>query len=840
MGMKISEIRNRLFGLSDLKGLINENTLEEYNWQDYFIANPERINQSFLQALGLKSAPKTPITIDQIGDSEFRKHFGDEEITKILSDPTNFKKNNGSYIGIGNSYENAVKNRRRLLKQTGLELFFKERFHNEIFDNDSIVQIYRIAREARRVDEWEKMKIIFSEKSFDLNNPYSIFLFFFFDLQPRTGNSEFINKTIVACLNRVAEYDAENNTDFSDVFQKLTGNYLKEKSLNSGGYNRIIEENLLNNLNLMFLSPLNDGVVSLIYNTYFTNPSLPEIRNTIAAISQNNLSDTAFDYKTLKEYNGTVGGLLLAAMSVIFTCLGGDFNSGIEIAVEILSDQKFSGIRSSAFEYIYQTKFNLSATFLNDIVTLFGVERNKLFDFTNDQIERNEYMYVVNVGLEKWYQKYNIQGFNELSRVKQTGFVFNNDDKELNKNVLFIEVIASAAEILLNFVGQKFKKYEISKRIEITFSDLLGNASDGLEKMAMYKEDTPIPQKRLSDISQSFGRRDVKLWEVINVDNDIKDKTQYDIFVFLRQNSDGDVTWSYEYNRPGKRDSVDEGLGDKSIDIMGTKGGTRICFEYQGEEHFRPLNVRQSDYENQFLNGVRDEILKLCGYVVVGKNGTRFVKREGIGKLSTQQKKQIILQVFSGKLSELAAMQQAVQRGGTSNDNILFKEPNKDVDTKKRTRLNEVFHFEKLNRRDLTIAEAEDYFSTIVSRGIVEEGNFKNPEIGGIIPYIGSPYRFLEEIKTAEDMTNDQMKSEVIKSRGWIMSYIIPRGCTQNEIDYTKNMSTNGSVFTWDKKGKEDLLAFLTNNNFRTNMVSENRTSLFQSIVNDVLREHSS
>ena len=46
--MKITEVRNNLFGLEDLKGLINENMFDEdglgrtgLDWGGYFNSNPE-------------------------------------------------------------------------------------------------------------------------------------------------------------------------------------------------------------------------------------------------------------------------------------------------------------------------------------------------------------------------------------------------------------------------------------------------------------------------------------------------------------------------------------------------------------------------------------------------------------------------------------------------------------------------------------------------------------------------------------------------------------------------------------------------------------------------------
>ena len=77
--------------------------------------------------MGLTSAPKEPISIDQIGDSEFRKHFGDEETMKVLSNPINFKKN----MGVRNAYDNTRKNHKSTFqgKQNGttlLKTFFIE------------------------------------------------------------------------------------------------------------------------------------------------------------------------------------------------------------------------------------------------------------------------------------------------------------------------------------------------------------------------------------------------------------------------------------------------------------------------------------------------------------------------------------------------------------------------------------------------------------------------------------------------------------------------------------------------------------------------------------------
>ena len=92
--MNINEIRNSLFGLSDLKSLINENVFNEaggraggdnegsWDWAGFFADNPKRLEfDNFAQAMGFKEAPKAPVTVEEYlgmggGESEFVKYFG--------------------------------------------------------------------------------------------------------------------------------------------------------------------------------------------------------------------------------------------------------------------------------------------------------------------------------------------------------------------------------------------------------------------------------------------------------------------------------------------------------------------------------------------------------------------------------------------------------------------------------------------------------------------------------------------------------------------------------------------------------------------------------------------
>ena len=53
--MKITEVRNNLFGLEDLKGLISENRPGEWDWPGFFDQDPTRQDIHFNELMGLKS-----------------------------------------------------------------------------------------------------------------------------------------------------------------------------------------------------------------------------------------------------------------------------------------------------------------------------------------------------------------------------------------------------------------------------------------------------------------------------------------------------------------------------------------------------------------------------------------------------------------------------------------------------------------------------------------------------------------------------------------------------------------------------------------------------------------
>ena len=142
------------------------------------------------------------------------------------------------------------------------------------------------------------------------------------------------------------------------------------------------------------------------------------------------------------------------------------------------------------------------------------------------------------------------------------------------------------------------------------------------------------------------------------------------------------------------------------------------------------------------------------------------------------------------------------------------------------------------------------YFQSIIRHGADDEEIFNAPEVGGVIPYLGSPRRFLDEVKTAQDMGRDITKRNVIrnssKKNGWVLSYIIPQHATEDEKEYTIELAGSEEfVFSWNKEGKDKLIRFLHDNNIAVEgqnnptALNENKT-LFEQIISEIFTGYDS
>ena len=298
----------------------------------------------------------------------------------------------------------------------------------------------------------------------------------------------------------------------------------------------------------------------------------------------------------------------------------------------------------------------------------------------------------------------------------------------------------------------------------------------------------------------------------MNFDKEAKDKTQSDIFYFLVGNSSEDVKWTYEYNRSKK---IDNDLVGKSIDILGQTEGRTFCFEYQGEQHYRPITVTYNEYTKfPLFTKMREYILTECGFIQKTVGGTKFFRGpEASNSERMTEIKQVILNAYKSFADELSKS--------------LGAEYNLS------RRLNEKFGgLGKINRTSAVNGDAQilSYFQKILEES-TKYDVFETPPMEDVVPYVGSPRRFLDEVKTAQDMGRDMEKREIIRRKeklGWILSYVIPGSATEDEKEYTEELAGNKNlVFPWNREGKEKLLGFMQQNKILAGGVLEENT-LFQ------------
>ena len=110
------------------------------------------------------------------------------------------------------------------------------------------------------------------------------------------------------------------------------------------------------------------------------------------------------------------------------------------------------------------------------------------------------------------------------------------------------------------------------------------------------------------------------------------------------------------------------------------------------------------------------------------------------------------------------------------------------------------------------------------------------------IPYLGSPKRYVEELHVYHQKISDKEKSDLLKSRNWAISYIVPGGnsITQEDFDEIKSLANpEGAVFRWKDSEKENILNFLGKLGIpvlKKEMVGK---SLFEEIVKELLHGNS-
>ena len=845
--MKISEIRNNLFGLADLKGLINENTFDEYrgkdsfDWNGYFRANPERLNLSFLQAMGLTSSPKAPATIDQleIGDSEIRKHFGDDVYSKIIANPINFQKDKG----VANSYAASKKFNRGKVQasQNGtaaLRGFFMQNGGNNIsnepilafeqnpntvngFDRNVLDYFYKIKGLAEMAGKYATENGI---KEFDdtgiyvgnVEDPFSMFLYFFFDM-------------FIAGTGIFRNYKDNVKPEFKPYVERVLRDVKGVESNVVGSKTSIpsiIQDVLLDPVGLKYTGELYEYSDALYQNFFANRAGIEKLEALL-----NELPNSFMNFQGAVGYDGrmqgTIGSVVYEALIILKTS-DKSHKKLIEDVREYMGSDDFARFRSTAYLARYEMRTNqiVPDDFKLKMANCFGFSYP---DEAFDPIRFIDYGTITN-GLRSWVS------LDDLTSLLRTTLSVTADPDADTPEMCPAEKIFIAAKdintLLKNTNYGKFGKGP--EKFPMTLDILLGDANDGL--LAWQKTNTrgiPTAQQKLRAMydAEKTSRPDEELsfWRLLARNNKVTDVTQTEIYNWLINNSDPSIEWKYEYNR--KDHTEDNELGGKSIDIMGLTPTHTYCFEYQGEQHYRPVTVTYEDYTKfPLYSQMREYILEECGFIKRSVGGTKFyVGPEDAGKNSVGVRATII-DAYRKFYSQLPGAVPSTPGLSRYNDKLTHVQG-----------IMERFSPPSVNKNKISDTETLKYFQEMMRQSPENDEIFENPPLGGVIPYIGSPRRFLDEVKTAMDMSRDVIKRNVIREKerlGWVMSYIIPSRATADEKKYTEELAGNSNVFTWDKPGQNKLLGFLSSNNLlRSGRVAmtESKT-LFEQIVKELLR----
>lgn len=825
--MKITEVRNNLFGLSDLKGLISEDRQGEWDWPGFFDQDPTRQDIHFNELMGLKSwlekngiknisspaanrllASLTPEQIEDIKNtvgpdvSPIRSYFGDDTFLDALRTPGNFRKmkagkfdNNGNYF----KFRDSIKQRKGTIDGKQREAYMKKK--NKKQANDNLVQPEDVQNNIDRptsLNNVEQLRNVFEELGgSNIQVP---------DFQKREEVINYV-KTIYELSKSVAE-----------TLQNKYGKEIRDFVINQ--YAPGTETDPF----YFFL---------LFYYFNYCDRSAnrgPRYLNNIRT-------------KEVKEYTKYLLGEKPNIYDIVKTNIN-KTNDGFE---NILSTDGFGGdeyaiSRSWAYLDVYENTYGniLSGQFLLKLSQCFSLPETALFDPILTDITDTQ----ITEGIKKWVGGKGNIALQELIK-PQIAIDINNG--------CVAEKIFYAARALSGLLNDNYKKYgKIAETYNMSIDFLLtdGMTAINIWNKNMNKDIIPkalVPLKNIYDGKKraiETTEEIVPFWRILNFKNEFKDKTQGEIYYFLINNSDPSVEWQYEYNRKKKTDSDLQG---QSIDILGRTESNTYCFEYQGEQHYRPITVTYDDYSAfPLFTEMREYILTECGFIQKTVGGTKFYSGPEDASAHRMHK---IREIIIGAYKEFA---KRISSTGLDSGNSL---------TKIKSRLSEASYVPTVNKWKTVDGKRERvkfddnnqllaYFQSIIRHGADDEEIFNAPEVGGVIPYLGSPRRFLDEVKTAQDMGRDITKRNVIrnssKKNGWVLSYIIPQHATEDEKEYTIELAGGEEfVFSWNKEGKDKLIRFLHDNNIAVEgqnnptALNENKT-LFEQIISEIFTGYDS
>ena len=868
--MKITEVRNNLFGLSDLKGLISENTFDEaglgragLDWGGYFNNNPERLKLNFLQAMGLPTAPKTPLTIEDFeaiggGESEIRKYFGDEEFASILSNPINFVKDRG----VKNTYDKRLKDYRKKvaygnIEKTGqpvdiLRELFMKNGGNEIAKTttpspayfESIMAVSQRAIYEAITNGFRGFSETYVEPNgqqvtLDIGNIYDPFLFFLFlyyvtYFSKGSGQPDYIRKKQEQYEDKVLNSYPEYAEIISWVLKQMEGGSTK---------NQTGSENIISSLNRIFLKPvglsfmseMTQEVPGMLYNA-------GKLYDTLMSNGLNIID--AADEKTIDEYEGKVGGFLLKVL-YLFGIPSKINATEVKTAFgNYIPGPENSLLRGAIYRARYNTFFNQSKNskdvLLLENAILAGYHESNA-DTIFDPFIENSLIKIREAGL---YAQEQGLTFEQIGGLEMPEY-------EEEESLTPIEMVIVFSRHVGDLLSDNAVKYYGGDTI-INEGTLFTTAGEGLKLLNGIEKKNKQLKERYQTLENIYASEkepeDWSFYDLLSKDFFGGDRTQRAIYYFLKVNTKpGTADWIYEYNR---KTQSDQELNPKSIDILCRYDGKVAAFEYQGEQHFRPEGVTPKD---EIENAKDSPNVKLFNEL---KNNilSQYLKAHEEKKLSDPK--------FNNKWETAEIYEPIMREAYEKSFEQLIGMPFMEVYEREMRRagyMKTIPTYKKMisesafdRQRDITDIINYTFCLLCHWHKLPLPGNFKNaalikdifvkPKMRTDAVYLGSPWRFKQELHIYFGKISDKEKADLIKKRGWAAAYILPPAgrISPEDVTLTRQFANpSNAVFEWTNKDndRQKILDFAKNIGIKI-YEKEEDNALFEEIFKELSKEY--
>ena len=656
----------------------------------------------------------------------------------------------------------------------------------------------------------------------DETNPFALFLLFYY--------ARFVEKR--GGLDKTERYIA--NIQTPEVKEAVENLLFGRKEGNSAVLK--INSEILNPIGLDFYDEISEDGLNKIVSVYFATGNIQPIKDL-------NININSEDLKRNAQYLGE--SVLVASYICNFSR-----DRAIDELKNILigcfaGEGNFSIIRSVA----YRSRYDKGSGVFNKMAKAYNSNVSGIFDLLNSISLTDVHNAVKNV-VKTFGVTDNIEAFRAaLNAYGNFELPPYDSEASLTPAERFILFARNTCELLESKVAEKYGSYTI-----LNPETIFMPAGEGLE---LLKGDTNFnrlkenrTRRQLLENIYADESKKTEEWnfcDLLSDDYFAGDKTQRAIYYFFKSNSDPNSSeWKYEFNRGKKENRVDNELGNQSIDIMCHYGDSKektACFEYEGEQHFRPRSVRPNDvlvdtFAVRFYNELKNNILNR--YIEAFQHSGSENKWESIDVYDSIMKEE-----YNNSFNKLAG--------------VPFKKAYdmvfKGYNLKTLSNLN--YSKNRLNEaaadRDYTVDELLAYMFVLLCNwenlrlpDRYAHLNFPNiygkVSLNSSIPYLGSPKRYVEELHVYHQKISDKQKSDILKSRNWVISYIVPGGnsITQEDFDEIKPLANpEGAVFRWRDDEKESILNFMKEIGIP---VIENETiseSLFEEIVKELLRGNS-